>query len=166
MKAKPVLITLIAMAVLIGGALIVYRWEAPQSPELCQVCDRVISKQTAFRVDTATKAIHACCPACAMHYMLHHPDEVRKAWATDFNSGRAIPATSAYYDEGGDVQCCTRQHPAIERVPGQGVEMRVYDRCLPVLVAFASTDEAEAYRQQHGGRVVTFDQALEDTRNR
>jgi nitrous oxide reductase accessory protein NosL len=46
------------------------------------------------------------------------------------------------------------------------VEMRVYDRCLPVLVAFASKDDAEAYRQQHGGRVVTFDQALEDTHSR
>jgi hypothetical protein len=96
--------------------------------------------------------------------MVNHPGEARKELATDFKSGRLIPAQSAYYDLGGDVQYCTRRDPAIQRVPGQGVEMRVYDRCLPVLVAFASKDEAEAYRHQHGGRVVTFNQALEDVR--
>jgi hypothetical protein len=75
-----------------------------------------------------------------------------------------IPAGSAYYDEGGDVQYCTRHDPAMERAPDQGVKVRVYDRCLPVLVAFASKEDAEAYEHQHGGRVVTFQQALEDTR--
>jgi hypothetical protein len=163
MKAKPVLITLIALAALVCGALVVYRWVGPQRPALCQVCDRVISKQTAFRVDTSSRAVRACCPACAMHYMLHHPDEVRKAWATDFNSGRAIPATSAYYDEGGDVQYCTRHKPPVERGT-EGVSQRVYDRCLPTLVAFATRDEAEAYRQKHGGHVVTYDEALASLR--
>ncbi len=159
MKVKPVLITLIALAALVGGALLVYRWEAPRRPELCQVCDRVISKQTAFRVDTSSGAVHACCPACAMHYMLHHPDAVQKAWATDFNSGRPIPAASAYYDEGGDVQYCTRLKPPVERA-AEGVSRRVYDRCLPTLVAFSTREQADAYRQQHGGRIVSYDEAL------
>lgn len=38
--------------------------------------------------------------------------------------------------------------------------------CLPVLVPLANKDDANAYRQQHGRRVVTFDKSLEDTRNR
>jgi hypothetical protein len=164
MKTKPVLITLIALAVLVGGALVVYRWQAPQRPALCQVCDRVISKQTAFRVDTSSGAVHACCPACAMHYMLHHLDAMRKAWATDFNSGRLIPASSAYYDEGGDVQYCTRHKPPVER-GAEGVSERVYDRCLPTLVAFSTREDADAYRRQHGGRVLTYDEALSTIRS-
>ena len=44
-----------------------------------------------------------------------------------------------------------------------GVQVRTYDRCLPTLVAFATQDEAEAYRRQHGGRVVTYNEAIEDT---
>jgi hypothetical protein len=159
MKVKPVLSTLIALAALVGGALVVYRWEAPRRPAVCQVCGRYISRETAYRLDTADGTINACCPACAMHYMLHHPDAVQKAWATDFNSGRAIPATSAYYDEGGGVQYCTRHKPPVERGT-EGISQRVYDRCLPTLVAFATRDEAEVYRQKHGGRIVSYHEAM------
>jgi hypothetical protein len=163
MNAKSVLITIIALAGLLGGALAVYRRVAPRRPDLCQVCDRVISKQTAFRVNTASGTVHACCPACAMHYMLHEGAAVREAWATDFNSGRMIRASSAYYDEGGDVQYCTRHKPPVERGT-EGVSERVYDRCLPTLVAFSSRDEADAYRGRHGGRVVNYEEALASLR--
>jgi hypothetical protein len=164
MKVKPVLVTLIAVASIVGLAVAVYRRVAPRRPPLCQVCDRVISPQTAFRVDTVSGDVHACCPACAMHYMLHEKDKVREAWATDFNSGRMIPASSAYYDEGGDVQYCTRHTPPVERGT-EGVTERVYDRCLPTLVAFSTRQEADTYRRHHGGRVVTYDEALVTVRN-
>ena len=140
-----------------------YRKAAPAHPALCQICDRHIPKQTAYRLDTASGTIKACCPSCAMHYMLHHPGTIRQAWATDFNSGRMIPALAAYYDEGGDKQYCTAHQPAAERGP-QGVRQRVYDRCLPVLVAFANRDEAEAYRTEHGGRILTYDEAVQRLR--
>jgi hypothetical protein len=42
----------------------------------------------------------------------------------------------------------------------QGVSMREYDRCLPTLVAFKTPQEAETYQQQHGGRVLSYSQAL------
>lgn len=159
MRAKPVLITFVALAAIVGVSFLAYRWEAPERPAICQVCGRVIPKETAFQLDTAKGTIDACCPGCALHYMLHHPGTVRKATATDFTSGRPIPAAQAFYDEGGDVQYCTLHQPPVERGP-QGVSRRVYDRCLPVLVAFATRNEAEAYRQKHGGRVVTYDEAL------
>ena len=164
MRTKPILVTLVAVAAIVAAGLVVYRWEAPKQPIVCQICGREIPKQTAFRIDTAHGTLYACCPRCAMHHMIDHPCEAHKEWATDLKSGRLIAAQSAYYDEGGDVQYCTLQHPSMERAPGQGVEVRVYDRCLPVMVAFSTRDEAEAYRQQHGGRVVTFNQALEDVR--
>ena len=166
MRGKQLSIAVLIFALAIGAGFLIHRWETPKQPTVCQICGRGIPRQTEFRIETAHGTIYACCPRCAMHHMINHPGEARKELATDLNSGRFIPAQSAYYDEGGDVQYCTLQHAAIQRVPQQGVKMRVYDRCLPVLVAFASKDEAEAYRQQHGGRVVTFDQALQDVRNR
>jgi hypothetical protein len=164
MKAKPILVVLIALTVLVGGSLVVYRWEAPRRAEICQVCGRVISKQTAFQVDTSSGLVHTCCPACAMHYMLHHTDSVRKAWATDFKSGRLIPASKAYYDEGGEVQYCTRRKPPVER-GAESISWRAYDRCLPTLVAFSNREEADAYRQKYGGRVVTYNEALATVRS-
>ena len=159
MRRKRLLITILAIGATIAAGLVAYRIEAPHGPGMCQVCDRMISEQTAFRIDTASGAVHACCPACAMHYMMHHGDSKEKAWATDFISGRIIAASSAYYAEGGDVQYCTRHASSVERGT-EGVSQRVYDRCLPTLVAFSSRADADAYRQQHGGRVVTYDEAF------
>ncbi len=164
MKIKPVLVTLAALAAIVGVSLVAYHWEAPQQPAICQVCGRVIPKETAFHLDTAEGTIDSCCPSCAMHYMLHHPGAVRKAMATDFTSGRMIAADKAFYDEGGDVQYCTLHKPPVER-GARGVRTRVYDRCLPVLVAFASRQEADAYRQKHGGQVVDYQQALDIVRS-
>lgn len=166
MRGKRLSITILIVALGIGAAWLLHREFSPKQPVVCEICGRGMMKQVEFRIETGHRAIYACCPGCAMHHIINHPGEARQELATDFNSGRMIPARSAYYDMGGDVQYCTRHDPSIQRAPGQGVEMRVYDRCLPVLVAFASKDAAEAYRQQHGGHVVTFDQALETVRNR
>jgi len=165
MRGKRLSITVLMIALAIGAGFLIHRWETPKQPAVCKICGRGIMRQVEFRIETVHGTLYACCPGCAMHHIINHPGEARKELATDFKSGRLIPARSAYYDMGGDVQYCTRHDPSLQRVPGQGVQMRVYDRCLPVLVAFASKDDAEAYRQQHGGRVVTFDQALADVRN-
>jgi hypothetical protein len=164
MRAKPILVTVAAVLAVVGVAFLAYRWEAPLQPALCQVCSRPIPQQTAYRMETARGVIHACCPRCAMHAMIDHPGTVRRAWATDFDSRRLIPAETAYYDEGGDAQYCTVGHEPVERGP-EGVRVRVYDRCLPTLVAFATRDEAETYRQQHGGRVLTYAEAVESVRS-
>jgi hypothetical protein len=115
-------------------------------------------------VETGKGTLTACCPRCAMHYMLDHADQIRGARATDYASGRLIDAKAAYYDEGGDLQYCTLHDPAVERGPNDGVRQRVYDRCLPVLVAFASRDDAEAYQRRYGGRVLDYEQALTSVR--
>ena len=165
MRAKPMLVIVGALLAIIGVGVLAYRWEVPRQPTLCQVCSRPVPQQTAYRMETARgTTIHACCPRCAMHDMVDHPGTVRRAWATDFDSGRMISAEAAYYDEGGDAQYCTRGHERMEREP-EGVRERVYDRCLPTLVAFATRDGAEAYRRQHGGRVLTYDEALESVRS-
>jgi hypothetical protein len=164
MRAKPILITLTALVAIVGVSVLAYRWEASRSPSVCQVCGRDIPKQTAYRLDTTDGTIKACCPSCAMHFMLHNPGKVRESWASDFSSGRLIRAATAYYDEGGNAQYCTAHHPGVERGP-QGVSTRVYDRCLPTLVAFATRDEAETYRKLHGGRILNYNQAVESLRN-
>jgi hypothetical protein len=164
MTAKRIGIVLAALALLVAVGLVSSHWEAGRQPAICQVCGRVIPQQTEFRMVKADGgSLDACCARCAMHYMVDHPDAVSHAWATDFASGRKIRAQSAYYDEGGDVQYCTRHDPSVERSP-EGVRERTYDRCLPTLVAFANREEAESYRQKHGGRVLTYEEALASVR--
>lgn len=164
MRARSILLILAALAALAGLGWLTYRVTAPQRPVVCQICGRGVPRQTEFRIETARGALTACCPSCAMHYILDHPRDIRGARATDYSSGRMIDAHDAYYDEGGDVQYCTAHQPTVERGPADGVRERVYDRCLPVLVAFANRAEAEAYQRQHGGRVLTYQQAIETVR--
>jgi hypothetical protein len=45
-----------------------------------------------------------------------------------------------------------------------GASTRKYDRCLPTLVAFKTAQEAEAYQEHHGGRVLSYTQALASVR--
>jgi hypothetical protein len=94
-----------------------------------------------------------------MHYAIAHSQEVKGSWATDLNSGQRIRAESAYYSEGGDLEYCTKDETPVAREP-HGISERDYDRCLPTLVAFKTPAEAEAYRAQHGGRVLTYQQAI------
>jgi hypothetical protein len=85
------------------------------------------------------------------------------AWATDINTGESVSAESATYVEGGDVQYCTHSDDPMTREP-HGVSVREYDRCLPTLVAFKTPQEAEVYQQQHGGRVLSYSQAIASVR--
>ena len=78
-------------------------------------------------------------------------------------TGQKIPASEAYYDEGGDVQYCTHGESSVQRTP-EGASVRGYDRCLPTLVAFKERAQAEAYQKIHGGRVLTYAEAVESAR--
>jgi hypothetical protein len=95
-----------------------------------------------------------------MHYQIEHPGAAIKVWATDLASGRFIAAETASYVEGGDIAYCTMHSAPVTRQP-QGVAVREYDRCLPSLVAFRSKQNAEDYQKQHGGQVLTYEQAIE-----
>ncbi len=160
---KTWLISLAAVAGLAGGAFYLYRARAAGEPLRCQVCGRQVMRQTEFHLLTTRGELITCCPRCGMHYLLDHPGRVRGARATDYGSGRQLNAQSAFYDEGGAAQYCTRHQPELQRSP-RGERQRTYDRCLPVMVAFASRAEAEAYRRRFGGRILTWTEALASVR--
>jgi hypothetical protein len=98
-----------------------------------------------------------------MHYAEDHPGKIKKLWATDLTSGESIPADTAYYDEGGNIEYCAMHGAAVQRQP-QGVSVRDYDRCLPTLVAFKTRPEAETYQKEHGGRVLNYAEAVQSVK--
>jgi len=163
MKHKETLITVIALVAIGVTSFVAYRHEQKRDASSCPFCDRMVHYGTAYRLSVGNQILVACCPRCGMHYAAKRPGDVQEARATDLNSGELIPAESAYYVEGGDVEYCTLGEHPVQRVP-QGVSVRAYDRCLPTLVAFKTRPEAEAYRKQHGGRVLDYAQAMEHVR--
>lgn len=160
MKGKQTFVTLVALLAIGATSYVAYRYEERPDPHLCAICNRTMHMGAPFRLEVGGHTEYVCCPRCGMHYLVQYPGSVKRAWATDLNSGELIPADSAYYDEGGKVEYCTHGMQPVQRGT-EGFSMRGYDRCLPTLVAFKTPQAAEAYQKQHGGRVLDYKQAVE-----
>lgn len=165
MKLKDVVISLVSIGVITTLGIWAYVSVSRPAEDLCRVCDRGLRQGMTYRLELPGGTEDACCPRCGMHYQIEHPGTAKKVWATDLNTGRFIAAESAFYVEGGDIAHCTMHATPVERQP-QGVAVRDFDRCLPSLVAFASREEAETYRKQHGGGVVDFSGAMQSVKER
>lgn len=165
MKPRETLITLVVLLAIGLTSYWAYRYEQRrETAGMCPFCDRMVHPVTAYRLKVGDHVVAACCPRCGMHAQVNQAvGKGGMAWATDVNTGESVPAESATYVEGGDVQYCTHGDQPITRAP-HSVSTREYDRCLPTLVAFKTPQEAEAYQQQHGGRVLSYTEALASVR--
>jgi len=165
MKAREILVTLVALLAIGVTSFFAYRFEQRREMAgLCPFCDRMVHPVTAYQLRIGGRKVAACCPRCGMHAQVNQEQrKAGQAWATDVNTGESVAAEYATYVEGGDVQYCTHGDQPMTREP-HGVSIREYDRCLPNLAAFKTTQEAEVYRQQHGGRVLSYSQALASVR--
>jgi hypothetical protein len=165
MKRREILITLVALTAICLISFWAYRYEKRrETAGMCPFCDRVVHPVTAYRLKVGDRMVAACCPRCGMHAELNQmPGKPAAAWATDVTTGESVAADSATYVEGGDVQYCTHGDQPMAR-ESHGVSVREYDRCLPTLAAFKTQQEAETYQQQHGGRVLSYGQALASVR--
>jgi hypothetical protein len=165
MKPRDIAVTLVALMAIGVTSFWAFRYEQQRGMAgMCPFCDRMVHPASAYRLKVGDRMVVACCPRCGMHARLNRAQgKSGMAWATDVNTRESVPAESATYVEGGDVQYCTHGDQPITREP-HGVSTREYDRCLPTLVAFKTPQEAEAYQQRHGGRVLSYSQALASVR--
>ena len=165
MKTREIIITLAALLAIGVTSFFAYRYEKRRdTAAMCPFCARMVHSTTAYRLKVDGHELAACCPRCGMRAQVNgEKGKGIAAWATDVSTGESVPAESATYVEGGDVQYCTHDDQSVAREP-HGISVREYDRCLPTLAAFKSPQEAAAYQQQHGGRVLSYDQALASVR--
>ena len=165
MEFRKILVIGLALGSMALVSILAYRTAFRPPASVCAICGRGVHSTVTYHMETAKGEVVTCCPRCGMHEQLEHPGEVRSSRATDFSTGTAIPAESAFYVEGGDIHYCMSAEKPVERLP-QGESVRAFDRCLPTLVAFKARTEADAYQAHHGGRVLDFAQALESVRQR
>jgi hypothetical protein len=165
MKTREIIVTLVALLAIGFTSFFAYRYEQRREMAgMCPFCDRMVHPVTAYRLSVNGREVSACCPRCGMHAQVNQEQgKPGQAWATDVNTGESVAAESATYVEGGDVQYCTHGDQTVTREP-LGVSVREYDRCQPTLAAIKTPQEAETYQQQHGGRVLSYTQALASVR--
>jgi nitrous oxide reductase accessory protein NosL len=165
MKIRNALAGLAFLLVVAGLAYLGYRHFVPPRHQ-CDICGRPVYsdlKATVFLKGGGR--IDACCARCALHFGTQRLGEVQRLTVDDTNTGENLDATEAAYVEGSEIEAC---HPASDaplRELGVQYDLR-FDRCLPSLLAFKSESEAGAFQKQHGGRVLSYAQAVESVRQR
>ena len=82
-----------------------------------------------------------CSIACTSKYLGNHGGSVERIMAADYMSRELIEAKAAFYLSGSDV-------------PGV---MTYTSR-----IAFSNKDRAEEFQREHGGSIITFQQALDE----
>lgn len=165
MKTHEIIITFVALVAIAVTSFFAYRYEQRrETADTCPFCDRMVHSSTAYHLTVDGHEVAACCPRCGIRAQVNREQgTLDHARATDVTTGETIAAESATYVEGGDVQYCAHGDQAVTREPN-GVSVREYDRCLPTLAAFKTPQEAALYQKQHGGRVVSYAQALDSGR--
>jgi hypothetical protein len=151
--------TFIGLAVICLAALLGYFvWEGriAGGKPVCEMCKRVIQTATSFRIARPDGSMQAvCCPRCGLAAVIQNGGRVLDA--VDFATKKRVGAAKAIYLEGSDImECCMSTGFRADAGTYQKME---YDRCMPSLLAFAQSEDAEVVRQKHGGNILSFEEA-------
>jgi hypothetical protein len=155
MKRATETIVLLALLAAVGGLIYTaWQWREGSRSDGCQVCRRHLHAGSQVVALQQERKEAFCCPTCAVTFGRQAEQAVRVVELTDFESGSRISPTEAYLVQGSDVNLCL-QHPVLTDSQKQPASMQ-FDRCSPSVLAFSSRQAAEAFRQEHGGRLLPF----------
>ena len=155
MKRVTEKIILLALLVAVGGGIYTaWQWREGSRSASCRVCQRHLHAGSQVVALWQERQEAFCCPTCAVTLGRQAGQAVTVVELTDFETGSRIAPDEAYVVQGSDVNLCL-QHPMLTDSQKQPASMQ-FDRCSPSVLAFSSRETAVAFRQEHGGRLLTF----------
>jgi hypothetical protein len=164
-KALSTLAAVAVLAAVLLGAYRLYGWARDREASQCPLCHRPIHGDTAFSAVLDGRAVRVCCPRCWLTFLRMAGGTVQRPMATDYTTGKPVPAEECVYVEGSDdCPCCSANIlvGTSDKVPAG----QCFDRCLPSVIAFAQRDQAGAFSRRHGGAVVSYQTLLNEVGNR
>ncbi len=122
--------------------LVFFLWKGVEAADKCAMCgmalaEHVHTRYTLIMKDGSKEA--TCGVQCGLMLEMNLKDKVASAQATDFISGKPIDSRAACYVYGSE---------AVPDMP-------------PGFIAFARRSDADKFQKGFGGRVVTFEEAME-----
>jgi len=126
-----------------------------QRPATCEICAMRITPRTRAVVDDHGRRRVVCDPRCALTYQQQTGARVELREVRDFTDQRAIDPAAAWYVTGSDTAPDVRT-TSMATWPAAEPASLQWHRCVPSVLAFRNRDEAERFRQQHGGRVMSL----------
>ena len=155
MKRVTEKIILLTLLVAVGGLIYTaWQWRDASRSESCRVCERHLHDGSQVVALQQGRKEAFCCPTCAVTLGRQAGQAVTVVELTDFETGSSISPDKAYVVQGSDINLCL-QHPMLTDSQKQPASMQ-FDRCSPSVLAFSSQEAAEAFRQEHGGRLLSF----------
>jgi hypothetical protein len=149
----------IVLLVIVGGLLITGEWILHRrSEEVCGICARHINAQAGVIAEIGGVRHHVCCAHCAVTEGLQEHKPVKLVEVTDYNSGRKLDPSRAWYVDGSRIVACTHDMTRMNEM--KQVEKATFDRCSPGTFAFATHDDANAFAEKNGGAVLDLDRML------
>jgi hypothetical protein len=158
---------------LIGAAMLVgvvagdtaprlWRWWSSPPPGYCPICRRHEHADSVVKLQAqGEEVIDACCLGCALSYGRQTAKPVKIISVTDHETRRPLDPDTATFVVGSDASPCTHTSEQL-RLEEEAVPVH-WDRCLPSILAFASTDSAQAFQAEHGGRLRSLQQLRVET---
>lgn len=117
------------------AALVEARPEVVNAPDVCALCRTSVSVRTAFTINLPRgDLLTACCPHCGL-LLLSQQAQVLSALTRDFLYGRIVNAMQAVYV----------------------VESRIHLCCVPSVLCFVNTADAEDFQRGFGGRLMSYE---------
>lgn len=152
---------LLIVSLLAAGVSIFFFFPGIRATEgKCKLCSEAIHEGMGYTVVRSDGGkTKTCCPTCGLHLQVHDPGKAASAYATDHVTGKTVDAAQAFYVEGSDVHHCDPQR--MMRNETGGIYTMDWHRCDPSLIAFGSREAAAVFQTQHGGRLLSFDEAKE-----
>lgn len=155
MKPATEKIVLLALLVVFGGlTYTAWQWGEGSKSDSCRVCQRHLHEGSQVLALREGGQEAFCCPTCAMTFGRQAGQAVTVVELTDFETGSRLAPEKAYVVQGSGVNLC-RQHPVLTDSQKQPASMQ-FDRCSPSVLAFSSQRAAEAFRKEHGGKLLPF----------
>lgn len=118
-----------------GGAVLpMTSNKQPEESQVCAMCGKSVSQRTVFIVKLENgEEIRACCAHCGL-MLQSRSQNVWQSLTADFLYGHMISAGQAFYLVGTDVSIC----------------------CVPSILAFGSSADAEKFQKGFGGQVLSM----------
>ncbi len=157
--ARKVSVAALVLLVIVGALLGVGEWTLHRrSQEVCGFCARHINPQAGVIAEIDGRRHHVCCAHCAVTEGLQEHKPVRLIEVTDYNSGRKLDPSRAWYVDGSRIVACTHDMTRMNEM--KQVEKPEFDRCSPGTFAFASREAADAFAAKNGGAVRNMQEML------
>ena len=160
MKKRLISAGVIAVAAILGAALGDWYALRGRPPAFCEVSGRPIHSNMLTLVEVNGEKLHTCCPRCPLTLVRQAHAQVKLLEVTDYPSGHRLKAREAYFVDGSMVEMCSA--PRMESDEARTPYVRLFDRCSPSLLAFASEAEGRAFVARNGGKLARVDDLMRE----